>query len=305
MKKRLSIFFTLMLLSLFLTGCTDYSGELDEGNIPCKIALENIPDELLTLEKQSAEEIDIEVTVTNRVTRKYYRFNLTSENGYVQDATLNPGIYEVSTHIFVKPTFYDIQAASYQTDLEVGPDRTNYAGIYITNVSDLAQQIQNRIPSDEIIASDIFSRKVQWEGQIIDIEQVTQLAHFNNIDLVGAYEEASIGGKDYVSIKVVNETNQPARWQDCKLKSIYFSGSNAVFSKGVMTGTAFKDVVHSKTGAYGTPDSMKGSILLGAGMESMYAYYNDVYSGDKLTVITDTNGEYVKLIQYDFATFEY
>lgn len=305
MRRKIGFSFCMVLLPVLLMGCTNYHGKLDEGNISCKIALENIPDVLLQLEEQSVEDINIQVTVNNPVTRKYYEFELNEENDFTQEATLNPGTYEMPTYFYVTPSYYAIEVSTNQEALEVGPDKANYVSVYIKNEDGLAQQLQDRNASKEIIAADYFSRKVQWHGQIIDMTQIKDYIHFDYEDMIGAYQEAYIGNaQEKVSLVVLNETGQPACWQDCTLKGVEFFGSSVVLAGGVTIGMPYKAVLHSQTGAYGTPEAMTGSILLGTGMEALNAYYNDPVSGDKITVMSDVDGEYVKNVRYDFAVFE-
>lgn len=304
MRKKLLPTICMLCLALSMTGCKSYKGDLDEGNIACKIALEDIPQELIQMDEKFAGDIEIEVTVENPVTRMYYEFMLTSANGFVQEATLNPGTYEVKA-IYTTPFHYEIDMLANQSELLVGPDKSNYVGVRVVNESKLTQQLSEMTASTEILTQDMFSRKVQWNGQVVDIMALKDMMNFSYNEPVNAYEEVTVGNaSEKIAFRVLNETGESAHWRDCTVKGVIFSGCNVVLPQGTANGMAYRDVVHGETGTYGTPEAMTGSILLGLGMESMCAYYNDDVLGDKITVMSDTNGEYVKMIQYDFAVFE-
>ena len=300
MKRKVFKTFCILCMALMMTGCRNYKGNLKEGNIACKIALENIPQELVMLDEKFAGDIEIMVSLDNPVTRMYYEFFLNAENGYMQEALLNPGTYMVS-YFYTTPLHYTIDVEANQPSLLVGPDKENYVGVHIDNVDELAMQLKVMDASTEILTQDKFSRKVQWNGNVIDIESLKDRIQFDYLEPVGAFQEVLVESeREKVALRVMNETMKPANWQDCVIKGVVFSGCNVVLPSGITIGMPYSDVAHVQKGIYGTPDMMKGSILLGFGIDAMYAHYNDTVSGDRIVVKSDDSGAFVETIQYDF-----
>jgi len=77
-----------------MTGCTS-RGKLDEGNIACVIALEQVPSEFEAFGDGIGEMLDIEIFLGNEVKERTYTVHLNEENGFRQEAMLNPGFYQV------------------------------------------------------------------------------------------------------------------------------------------------------------------------------------------------------------------
>lgn len=304
MRKKILSTLCMLCIACMMTGCSRNKGNLHEGNIACKIALENIPNELIQMDDKFAGDIEIMVSLDNPVTRMYYEFFLNAENGYTQEALLNQGTYMVS-YFYTTPFHYTIDVEANQPSLIVGPDKGNYVGVHIGNVDELSKQLNEMVASTDILTQDMFSRKVQWNGKVVDIESLKDRIDFDYSEPVGAFQEVTIESeRDKVALRVVNETVKPIRWQDCTVKSVIFSGCNAVMPSGTAIGMPYTDVVHEQKGIYGTPNTMRGSILLGFGIDALSAHYNDMTSGDRIIVMSDDSGAFVKTIQYDFEVLK-
>lgn len=307
MRKKVLKTFCILCMALMMTmmtGCRSYKGNLKEGNICCKIALESIPKELVQMDEKFTGDIEILVSLDNPVTKMHYEICLNEGNEYMQDAYLNPGTYVVS-YFYTTPVHYTIDVVANQSSILVGTGRDNYVGVHIDNVEELSQQLSEMVVSTEILSQDMFSRKVQWNGKIVDIESLKDSVDFDYSEKVGPYEEVTIESeREKIGLRVSNETGQQANWKDCKVKGVTFSGCNVVLPSGISIGMPYKDVVHSQDGIYGTPDMMTGSILLGFGIDALSACYNDADSGDMITVKSDDGGTFVKTIQYDFEVLE-
>ena len=293
----------LLLCTAFLTGCTN-NGRVDEGNIACVIELEDVPEEFTTLREDMREKLEIEVHLWNQVKDRSYAINLSRENGFRQEAMLNPGIYQVR-YVSVMPSFLHFKVQARENALEVGTDKSNDLSLYVTDPQALARDIQWMEPSEEILLQDRFSRMVQWKGELIAIRDIRNYVEFTYEQPVPPYQQAIIGnGEDKIGIVVMNETDQPLPASECVIQSVTFNSVNAVLPGGVMVGTSFLDVVHKEKGSYGTPQSMTGSILYGVGLDQTGAVYLDPESGDKITVKCSSNGKEIVQITYSFAAFE-
>lgn len=304
MRRKIYYFLCLIVLPILLMGCSKYKGKLDEGKISCAVALDDIPESLSQLAEKSEEDINISISLTNLVTNKYYDFDLNEENHFRQDATLDPGKYTYICYT-VTPLQYSIEMNPNEDVLEVGPDKANYLGFRVTNEEKIAIQLQDEVPSKEIVKADQFSRKVQLQGQIIDLEHITDYVTFESEEMIPPYQYGFITNQEQkVTIEVLNESEQPASWEECKLVQVNFMGSNVVLAGGVNIGMLYRDVTHNTKGIYGIPDKLDGSIMFGMGMDPYIAYYNDASSGDQIMVESDNDGKYVKYIRYRFEAFE-
>jgi len=293
----------LLVLLTFLTGCTK-SGRLDEGKIACVVELETVPEEFDALREETREKLEIEVHLMNDATERTYKVRLNEENGFRQEAMLNPGFYQVEWCI-ASPFYLYLDTEARQSVLEVGGEKSNYLGIAVTNRAELAENLRWMEPSEEILAQDKFSRVVQWKGQLIDLKDIMEYVEFTYDQPVRPYQQALLANlEDRVGVTVINETDHELSWRECAVKSVTFNITNAVLPGGVMVGMPLAEVLHSEHGCYGTPDSLTGSILYGAGLEELGAVYLDSASGDKITVQSDVSGKYVIKITYEFEVYE-
>ncbi len=303
MKKILRRGWFLLFGVLCMTGCTK-SGKLDEGNIACVIELETIPAEFDALNEDMQRQLDIEVYLCNEVKERTYSVHLNRENGFRQEAMLNPGFYQVRW-CTESPYFLHITAKTRENVLEVGGDKSNYLGVYVSNPEELAANLLWMEPSEEILGLDPYSRRVQWKGQVIEIEEIGNYVDFEYDQPVRAYEQASFANmEERVGITVINETDHELPWQECAVQSVTFNSTNAVLPGGTMVGMPLGEMVHKENGSFGTPDSLEGSVLIGAGVDAIRAVYLDNSSGDKITVSTDLAAEHIIKITYEFEVYE-
>ena len=159
--------------------------------------------------------------------------------------------------------------------------------------------------SPEILSEGIFSRRVQWKGEMIAIEDIADYVDFQYEQPVGAYAQAGIANlEEGIGLIVLNETDHELPWRECAVQSVTCSSTNAILAGGAMVGMPLEEIVHKERGCLGTPDALDGSILLGAGIEQIRAAYLDKASGDKITVAASASGAYVMKITYEFSVFE-
>ncbi len=303
MKKCLRWGCFLLFCIVLMTGCTS-SGKLDEGNIACVIALETVPAEFDAFRDEIHKKLDIEVFLNNEVNERTYAVHLNAENGFRQEAMLNPGFYQVKW-CTESPFYIHMEAATRQAVLEVGADKENRLDVYVTNPEELAANVLWMEASAQILKEEIFARKVQWKGEVIDIKDIVNYVDFEYNQPVGAYGQAGISNlAERIGIVVMNETDHELSWRECAVQSVTFSSTNAILAGGAMVGVPLAEIVHKESGCYGTPDALDGSVLLGAGVEQIRAAYLDTVSGDKITIATDANGSYVMKMTYEFAVFE-
>ncbi len=304
MKKRYRVnSAAIFLLVLFLTGCGK-AGRLDEGNCPCVVRLQDIPREFKMLEENLQEQLEISVTLENITTERQYRFELNTENGFQQNASLNPGIYKVY-YCSGSPYFLNMDIAAVQEDLEVGLDRENEITVYIQNETAFSDLVWDMQPIREVMQSDKFSRQIQWGGQMIDLENILNYIEFSSDQTVRGYDQITLFNQEAcVRVTLQNQTAQEASWKDCELIKVQFERPNVIFGQGAKVGMPVREIVHAREGIYGTPDSLTGSILFAAGVDGVGIVYYDDASGDRLTLESGHDGKDIYRITYELAIYE-
>lgn len=292
------------MLVLSLTGCGK-KGKLDEGDCACVVKLESIPQEFNMLGDNVRSLLEIEVILENITTERQYYFILNGENGFQQDATLYPGVYKVS-FCTGDPNFLSMDISARQEQMDVKRDKVNELAVYIENMEAFSELARNSQPIQEVMQLDKFSHKVQWEGQIIDLEHITDYVEFQNNGydgMVRGYGQVTLQNSG-IAITLQNETSQQMPWTECKLIKVQVGNPGAVFAGGARVGMSVREAVHAEEGIYGTPDSMTGTVFIGMDLdETRMVYYNEA-SGDRLTLVCDLKGEYIRNIIYEFAAYE-
>lgn len=288
-------------LVLSLTGCGK-TGKLDEGDCACVVSLESIPQEFKMLGDNEKDLLEIGVALENITTERKYYFILDEENGFKQEATLYPGVYKVYYYIS-SPSFLHMQIAARQEQLDVARDKVNEMTLYIKNQEEFSDLVWNFQPVREIMQLDKFSRKAQWQGQIIDLERITDYIDFEYDQPVKGYDQVTIFNSG-VEITVQNQTSEAASWKECKLIKVQVAGTSLIFAQGARVGMSVQEIAHADEGIYGTPDSMGGAFLIGMGMDGTSMMYYDESSGDRLTLECTASGDYISNITYEFAAYE-
>ncbi|MFG6356826.1 MAG: hypothetical protein K1W26_08405 [Acetatifactor sp.] len=291
----------LCVLALSLTGCAK-TGKLDEGDCACVVRLESIPQEFKMLGDNEKSLLGIEVVLENITTERRYTFALNEENGFAQDASLNPGTYKVY-YCSASPYFLHMKMKAREDQLNVSKGGSNELTVYIENMEEFTDTVWNAQPTREIMQQDKFSRKVQWNGQIIDMQDITEYIDFTLDRQVRGYEQVSLSGSG-IMITVQNQTSESVDWTECELIKVQAGASDVIFPQGARVGMSVKEIVHAQDGIYGTPDSMTGFLLIGTGMDKTGMVYYDESSGDKITLECTTDAEYICDIIYEFAVYE-
>ncbi len=288
-------------LVLSLTGCGK-TGKLDEGDCACVVSLESIPQEFKMLGDNDKSLLEIGVALENISTERKYYFILDEENDFKQEATLYPGVYKVY-YYRSSPSFLHMQIAARQEQLDVARDKVNEMTLYIKNQEEFSDLVWNFQPVREIMQLDMFSRKAQWQGQIIDLERITDYIDFEYDQPVKGYDQVTIFNSG-VEITVQNQTSEAASWKECKLIKVRVAGTSLIFAQGARVGMSVQEIAHADEGIYGTPDSMGGAFLIGMGMDGTSMVYYDESSGDRLTLECTASGDYISNITYEFAAYE-
>lgn len=288
-------------LALSLTGCGK-TGKLDEGDCACIVSLESIPQEFKMLGDNVEGLLEIEVTLENITTERRYGFTLNGENGFKQEASLNPGVYKVY-YCAASPYILHMDVSARQEQLDVDRDKVNELAVYIENMEEFSDLVWDSQPIREVMQLDKFSRKMQWEGQIIDMEHITDYIEFEYDKKVRGYGQVTLY-QSGVGITLQNQTSQEASWTECRLIKVQAAKPNAVFAQGAKVGMSTREIMHAQEGIYGKPDAMTGTLLIGMDIDRTGMVYYDEASGDRLTLECNPAGEYICNIIYEFAVYE-
>lgn len=302
MKKGIWLSVIVCMLMLGLSGC---GRNALEGNCECIVALTEIPKELEMLDENILDEFYIKVELENIYSEKSMDVKLTADNDFQVKLKLQPGTYLVR-YLYAAPSYLvPVEVASRQEKVELTKDSKTTVDIFITNQEDFSDWLWNMDPSREVLQEDAFSHRVQFEGKMIDIEDITDYVEFSYDSSLRAYEKATISNSEKgVTITVLNDSNIDAVWQDCKLIEVSFSKNNIIWGQGAFVGMDVTKAVNAKTGLYGEPSSMAGTILAGLGYSSTKVSWLDETSGDKLTLMIAPDGDSISGITYAFEAYE-
>lgn len=301
MKKR-RLFLAVSALMLGLTGCGEHALE---GDCECVVSLLEVPKELEMLDENVLEQFVINVELENIYSEKSIDVELTAENDFCKELKLVPGTYLVKYCYAGPHKLVPLEVGAKQEKLELKRDTPLSVDVVITNGEEFADWAWSSEPTREILEENAFSHRVQFEGQLIDVTQITDYVEFTYDNKVGGYDKAVISNEEKgVTIVVQNQSKTAAEWQDCRLAEVSFWKNNVVWGQGAFVGMEVKAAVHAKEGLYGMPDDMSGTVLAGLGYDSTYVSYIEENSGDKLTLEIAPDGEYIAEICYGLEVFE-
>jgi len=279
-------------------------GKLDEGNCYLKVQLDKLPEEFHMLGSNIQEQLTFHITLENITTEKSYCFELNQNNQFKQTASLNPGIYRVLS-CYVSPlalTNMEIKAGEHQVELRA--DKEAVLPVLIQNQEEFADWVWGMQPVREIAQLDKFSRKVQWDGQVIELARIIDYVEFNYDHSVQPYKKITLNSDEGVEVTLQNQTDKELSWRECSVIKVTFYKDNVIFGKGVRNGMAVSEVMHKEKGLYGIPDSMSGTVLMGMDYAETRAIYQDAISGDKLTIKIPPSGDFISGFIYEFAVFQ-
>ncbi len=293
----------ILIIVLALCGC----GENDlKGECECIVKLNTIPKELRMLDENLAKELYVSLYLENIYTEESMNVKLTLEDDFEQMLNLKPGTYKVKSCYAGPSNLLPMEVETKSESIQLTPNDEVILEIAITNMEEVQDWIWHTDADREVLEAGAFSHTVQFEGQIIDLKQITEYVTFESEEQIRPGKKLTIyGGNDKgVSITVINEGTETTSWKKCKLLGVAFHKNNIIWGQGASIGMNVKEAVHAETGLYGKPSSMSGSILAGVGSESTSASWVDTASGDKLTLTMTASGDYIMAIRYEFAVFE-
>lgn len=304
MGKNYRVFAALFTMILLMTGCGK-EGRLDEGDCPVEVRLAGLPTGYAELTKDQKEQIEVELLLENMINEKRYTFRLNEDNHFAQDASLNPGTYRVIYCYISGSSAVRMNGEASVETMDISRDTINIISVSVTNQQEFDQWVDQMRADAAILRVEQFSRIIQFEGQIINMEEILDYVEFTHDQKVRAYDKVELGnGEKGVHVTVLNDTDEPADWRDCKVIAVRFTKDNVIFGKGARVKMPAEEILHAEDGLYGTPDSLAGCVLIGAEYDDFDAIYHETRSGDRMTLKVDSFGKHITEITYEFAVFE-
>ena len=160
---------------------------------------------------------------------------------------------------------------------------------------------------DEVFALDIYSRKVQYGDQIIDLSDIqTHMTFAESQNFLSAYEVGYIASTSHSGVFLVmqNQTYARISISDATFTGVRFNNIRTVLPGGVGIGSGVSEIAHAQSGAFGVPSYCLGTPLIGFGLESTTLVYLDRSSGDRVSFHFDAEDAFVRMITYEFSKYE-
>lgn len=304
MGKKHWIFIVLFTTVLLMAGCGK-EGRLDEGDCPVEVRLAGLPTGYAELTKDQKEKIEVKLQLENETNGKRYSFRLNEDNHFSQEASLKPGTYRVIYCYISGNGAVKMEGEASVESTVISTDTINIISVSVTNEAKFNRWVTQMRPDTGILRAGQFSRTVQFEGEIINLEDILDYVDFTYDQKIRARDEAVIHDSERgVYVTLYNDTKESVSWKKCKVIGVRFTKDNVIFGKGARVKMPAEEILHAKDGIYGTPDSLKGCVLIGAEYDDFDAIYHDNILGDRMTVKVDSFGEYITEISYDFDVFK-
>lgn len=294
-------------ISLFLLSACSKSSRDASWGASCSVYLEHLPEGYDLLSRDIREHIKISVSLRNTASNKNYRTTLSEKNKYRQDIDMVPGTYEVYAHMSDQAlAMFDVNAGV--PSIEITKASQTPLPVSVSNPEEYAATANENLPSEEILSADTYSRKVQFSGSVIDLNQVPQLMQFKTEDSkrLSPAETAYIpsSSNNGVSMIVQNQTGASISASEAAFVGVRFTKNNVVFPKGVRIGMSVSEAAHAKHGILGTPGYCLGTPMLGTGYDNTTLVYPDPVSGDRLSLSIGPEDSFIRSISYEFEKFE-
>lgn len=304
MNRKRSIFIALLTTVLLMAGC-GREGRLDEGDCPVEIRLAGLPAGYAELTEDQKEKIEVKLQLENETNGKRYTFRLNEDNHFSQEASLKSGTYRVTYCDISGNSAVKMKGEANVESTVISTDTINIISVSVTNEAKFNRWVTQMRPDAGILRAGQFSRIVQFEGEIITLEEIPDYVDFTYDKKIRARDEVVLHNSEKgVYLTLYNDTKESVSWKKCQVVGVRFTKDNVIFGKGARVKMPAEEILHAKDGIYGTPGSLKGCVLIGAEHGGFDAIYLDSISGDRMTVSVDESGGYITEISYDFEVFE-
>ncbi len=305
--KRIAVLLLCCALIFSLTSCSGHAGESEWG-ATCQISVDNLPVELDTLPQSVKDDLMFSFYLTGTSNDERYSVELTDENGFSAQLDMLPGSYSVGQVYVREVGGLPIEAEPQTDSVILTKDTETSLTISVTTAQELVSFIQQCTPSDEIMSAENFSRKIQYAGTVMDLNDLAEQMHFVDSRTSSlapgdvAYLVSDSTNAVHMIVKNTTEASIPATQASCI--GFRFSGCNAILPQGLAVGTALETVTHADSGILKTPSYCRGTPLIGMDIDSTELVYIDPESGDRITCSVNSSAPFISGITYEFEQYQ-
>lgn len=306
MKKMRTTLLTAWMLLALLVGCK--TSDENQWGASCEVYLEGLPQQYQQLPQAVREDAQITLRLRSLTGEDSYSLRLEAEDGYRQTVAMAPGSYEVSGVYLYQQRLALFQVEGSATTVQVVKDQKTQLPILVTDPQALVQALGYRQPGEEILAQAPFSRKVQYQGRVVDLGEIQQEIPFQSWgdELLSAAEVKYVPavGDTGTFLVIQNQQGHSAPAKEAVVIGARFTRNDVVLPRGLGLGLSMAEVVHAETGILGTPNYCLGSPMLGTGLDNTTLVYLDPNTGDRLSLEVQAGQSYLSTITYEFQQYK-
>ncbi len=227
------------------------------------------------------------------------------ENGYKSEIYVVPGTYSVERSYWRDIGLGVTRIVPEKKTVTFKRDTRTEIVVSLENPDEMAKIIRESQPSDEILAEEMYSKKIQYMGKVVDLEELWQdIIEHKSIDVyVYSGEMKYVDEVKGMDIILKNPGNKNIPANKAQLVGVRFFDINIILPKGITVGANLKQIVHSETGLLGTPSQCKGTPFVGMELTDNTLIYEDEASGGRIILEVSGDSMLVKSISYEFGRY--
>ena len=308
MKKKFTILIIFsVLLAVQLNGCGSTNNNLN-WNSGCRISLDDLPPEYSLLSKEIRDDIQISVSFSGTSTDKKYSTILTDANNYSQTLDMQPGIYRMFVYVSGQNLCMFDVVGNTET-IEISNSSFAEISLHLADKDKFVSAMESLKPTSSILECDIFSRQVQYQGEIVDLTKIQEIMTFpieKQTEYLKPGETCTVVSTSHAGVALIIQNQNTTRCtaSEGTIVGVRFWFNEIVFPKGIALGTELSEIAHANTGVLGTPTYCLGSPLLQFSDTRTTLVYLDRNTGDRVSFEIVKGETYVGAIVYEFERYE-
>ena len=251
-KKRILCVLLMWVMMSAMEGCNVAGGNID-WEAQCVVKLQELPAEYDALPKEIRKDTEITVEFRGESNGKEYEVKLTEKSNFERTIDLQPDTYSVKASVEdEKLCCFDVKVST--ETIKVSKDSAVELVIEIEDTAGFVAAMAANLPDDEILQADFFSRQVQLDGKIVDLESIRSIAQFPvqesafSSNLVEPGETKNIQSASHPGVfLIVKNQNE---WESVKVDEatvigVGFEANRVVFPGGITLGMPVAEIVHA------------------------------------------------------------
>lgn len=303
-----SVILICCLVSLLGTSCKKDTDE-SKWNAVANVYVDNLPQEYNDLSEAVKESVSFYVRISNPSKDKEYYISLKQDNKYSNKMNVLPGTYMVNDVVVHSGLLGAFDATISEETLVVERNSESNLVVSLVNPEDIIKRIKKNMESQEILDAGLFSRKIQYGGNVYNMESLPEIMHFNypSDKMLMHGEEMRINAEDNMGVAIiVKNTSEDKKLppSQCECIGFEFFNISTVLPKGIKLGLPLDKIVNAKTGLAKTPNYCLGTPLIGMDLEDTTLVYIDEVSGDRMSIYFNAKDREVDSISYEFNRYQ-